>query len=256
MNSCLAAPEPNRNKVEELRNDWDAISREEKRKRAMELLHEGYSKRGLAKALNISEATLRYYLNTKHERSTSSTLNAAALSGSSGNVAKDLSPGTASSALTPPATAATKTGTSGDLMELFNDADVEGLQKQAAVRRQEEVLTAWINNLILAFAGFLAQNWSLEPEACLQVLPLIATRLNEAELSRDLPQPLPAGTNARRVLAAIHADPKTQDYEQVIFRAVVGLLYLAENPDLRRRILRGLTQLFRSDLQVAERLLR
>ena len=106
-----------------------------------------------------------------------------------------------------------------------------------------------MTHLILAFAGFLAQNWSLEPQPCLQVVRLIETRLNEAELSRKLPRPLPAGTDPRRVLARIPPEPHTEDFEQVVHRAVVGLLYLAENPDMRRQVLRGLAQLFWSEIQ-------
>lgn len=86
-----------------------------------------------------------------------------------------------------------------------------------------------------------------------QILRLIETRLNEAELSRDLPQPLPAGADARRFLVRIPAQPHTEDFEQVVYRAVVGLLYLAENPEMRRQILRGLAELFRLEIQRAER---
>lgn len=148
---------------------------------------------------------------------------------------------------------ATKACNSAELITFLNETDVNGLTRRTAAKHQEEQETARIANLVLAFAGFLGQNWSLEPQPCLQILRLIETRLNEAELSRDLPQPLPAGADARRFLVRIPAQPHTEDFEQVVYRAVVGLLYLAENPEMRRQILRGLAELFRLEIQRAER---
>lgn len=252
MKNLLVVTEANMTKVEQLRNDWEALSSEEKRKRALELLDDGYSQRGLAKALNIPDATLRYHLKLKQVEPSIS-LAPAAHSGTSGDTAKGSSLGATRPALNIDSGTATKRCTSPDLIQFLKDTYVDGVRKRAATKRQDELERARINDLIRAFAGFLVQNWSLEPQPCLQILRMIEPRLNEAELSRHLPQPLPAGTNARRFLARIAPEPHTEDFEQVVHRAVVGLLYLGQNPDMRRQILRGLVELFRLDIQRAPR---
>ena len=256
MNSCSAAPEPNNNnEVEELRQEWDALSREEKRKRALEFIQEGHSKRGLAKALNISEATLRYYLSIRQGKSANSASAPVPPSGKPANTAEASLPERPTRpALSADTEPATKASNSVEVMKFLNEIDTDGVMQRAAARRQQDQETAHINDLVLAFAGFLVQNCSLEPQPCLHMVGLIASRLNEAELSRHLPRPLPAGTDARRFLARIPPQPHTEGFEQVVYRAVVGLLYLAPTPEMRRQVLRGLGQGFRSEIQYRESL--
>jgi hypothetical protein len=217
----------------------------------LELRSEGFTQRGLAKVLKIRESTLRYHLNSKQPKDSSSEMPAAqprSTKATTPSVAEESTTTVSSAAPNP----APQTSTSNFLREFLSDIDFGGLAKRRAARQQQGTETARLNDLICAFANFLAQNFSLEPGCCLRLLPLIQTRLNEAELSRHLPQPLPKGTDARLVLARISPQPHTEYFEQAVYRAVIGLLYLGYDPEERRQILRGLAEFFRSEIQRAE----
>lgn len=241
-------------KAREVREQWETSSSQQKTEQLRELKANGWSNRSVAKAVGVSEGTVRRYLSSAKKKQEQLGENEVPAQQSSTPEVNETRSMTEDDAHPLNLTADDFDNLLAELLGdgWYNQVTKDHGNAPAPPTPPTPSMTERLDAIGWALADFIHREWSPSASLCLQLLEFVEQRVMEVETFGHPPKPAPEGVNYCTFLNSIRpSSPHDEPNEKVVHRVTVGLLSLVPNPAQREEVIRRLRSRLKSEAAAA-----